>query len=92
MNTNQIEKQLIEKCKSEIENIVTSFTNDIDKLQEKYGGNTFIQIKPLSTKTLTCMYISEFKKVLCNSIEKKLIDSMLKSKTKELLSKIDLLS
>lgn len=88
--TNQIEKQLREKCNEDIRVVVKKFIDDVEALKEKYSSSNFFKIEPLKTKTLSHLYLSELKIVLFETINANMGEQMLSFKTKELLKKIDL--
>lgn len=91
---NQIEKQLKERSLKEIEEIIDNFLNDIEKLSNKYssGGMFFSLVDRNYSKGTSCLERSGVKHHLRYMLQEKYLDNMIKHKSKELLSKLDLLS
>ena len=88
--TNQIEKALEKKINAEIMEVVEQFTNACESLQSKYGSHTFQDLRK-GEQSITCLRIEEFKDVLFDSLKNKYGPSMLKTKSTELIEKLDLI-
>ena len=91
---NQIEKQLKERSLREIEEIVNNFLNDIENLSKKYGtGGAFFSLVDKSySRGTSCLEKSGVRHHLLYMLQKKYLDNMIKHRSKELLTKLDLLS
>jgi len=91
---NQIEKQLKERSLREIEEVVNNFLNDIENLSKKYstGGMFFDLVDKSYSGGTSCLEKSGVKRHLLYMLQKKYLDNMIKYRSKELLSKLDLLS
>ena len=87
----QIEKQLEQRSIQELEEIVDTFLNSVAKLKEKYGGSSYYNYTKEKLST-TCIAPHQVKLHLLHMLKDNHLESMLKYKSKELLSKIDLLS
>jgi hypothetical protein len=88
--TNQIEKALEKKINDEIMEIVEQFTNKCEALGSKYGSYPFQDLRK-GEDSITCLRVNEFKTVLFNSLKDKYGPSMLKTKSAELIEKLDLI-
>ncbi len=90
---NQLEKQLAERSMKELEEIVDAFLNSVAKIKAKYGGNSYYSyVNENNSKGTSCIEPSTIKNHLLYMLRDNHLNSMLKYKSKELLSKIDLLS
>jgi len=91
---NQIEKQLKERSLREIEEVVNNFLNDIENLSKKYGsGGAYFSLVDIGYSGGTsCLEKSGVKRHLLYMLQKKYLENMIKHRSKELLSKLDLLS
>jgi hypothetical protein len=88
--TNQIEKALEKKINVEIMEIVEQFTNKCEALDSKYGSYTFQELRK-GEQSITCLRSNEFKNVLFDSLKDKYGPYMLKTKSAELIEKLDLI-
>ena len=88
--TNQIEKALEKKVNAEIEEIVEQFTNACKALGSKYGCHVFQDLKHKGD-SITCLRPDEFKNIIFNSLKDKFGNAMLKTKSEELIAKLDLI-
>ena len=87
---NQVQKALEAKAKNELTEVVNSFIQNIDLLQEKYeGGGSFFYLK-YELNRIMCDK-NEFKRILINSLIEKHLEYIVKHKTKELLNKLELI-
>lgn len=92
--TNQIEVALAAKVEQEITEIVESFMSDIQtKLTAKYGGSSFFDLEQRGKDggRITCLREGELKSILYDCLESNYASKMLAKKSKELISKLDLL-
>lgn len=92
--TNQIEVALAKKVEQEITEIVDSFMNDIQtKLAAKYGGSSFFDLEQRGKNgdRITCLREGQLKDLLYDCLESNYSKNMLAKKSKELISKLDLL-
>jgi hypothetical protein len=91
---NQIEKQLKDRSIKELEQIVDNFMNDIEKLENKYhcGSSFFDLVDEKYTEALCVLRESGVRHHLLYMLKKRHLDGMLKTKSKELLTKLDLIS
>jgi len=90
---NQIEKQLQVRSVKELEEIVDTFLNSVEKLKEKYGGkNYYNYVDEKNSKGTSVVSPHTIKNHLLYMLKDNHLESMLRYKSKELLSKIDLMS
>jgi len=92
---NQIEKQLKDRSIKELEEIVDSFLNDIKfKLENKYQNSSsfFDFIDKDYTEATSILGKSGVRHHLLYMLKERHLDGMVKTKSKELLTKLDLLS
>jgi len=94
-DTNAIEKALKKKIELEIKEVVAEIVTTIDaKFRQKYNGVSFYDFeKPGAEDYSSNFHVQahELGKVLCNMLEKGHGEAMLSRKTKELLSKLEIL-
>ena len=92
-NTNAIEKALNERVSAECREIVNDFISDLEKLSNKYGGTMFYDFKKSknSDENFHVQGTHGVTEVLHRMILDNHGSSMLKYKSKELLSKLDLI-
>lgn len=92
---NQVQNALEAKAKNELTEVVNSFIQDLDSLQNKYNGSSFFYLTELSERDKECKRImcdkKEFKRILINALIGKHLEYMVKHKTKELLDKLELI-
>jgi len=92
---NQVQKALEVKAKNELTEVVDSFIQNINSLQEKYDGECFFYLKELQDRDKECKTImcdkNEFKHILINALIEKHLEYIVKHKTKELLNKLELI-
>ena len=93
---NQVQNALEAKAKGELTEVVNSFIQDLDSLQNKYNGSSFFDIiQPDPFRSNECKKImcdkNEFKRILINALIGKHLEYMVKHKTKELLNKLELI-
>ena len=94
MDTTQIERQLQKKVEGELTDMVEKFLLDVRSAQNKYGGGSFFSLKDRrgdKDKAIKTLAIHELKNILVDSLKGNLGEYMLKSKTKQLLDKLELL-
>ncbi len=92
--TKHIEVALAKKVEEEINQIVDSFMSDIKtKLRDNYGGGQFLDLKERreNGNSITCLRESELKTILYACLSERHGRNMLAKKSKELISKLDLL-
>ena len=92
---NQVQNALEAKAKNELTEVVNSFIQDLDSLQNKYNGSSFFYLEELQERDKECKTImcdkNEFKHILINSLIEKHLEYIVKHKTKELLDKLELI-
>jgi len=92
---NQVQKALEAKAKNELTEVVNSFIQDLDSLQNKYNGSSFFYLEELPERASECKRImcdkNKFKHILINSLIEKHLEYIVKHKTKELLNKLELI-
>lgn len=89
----QIEKQLEQRSIQELEEIVNTFLTNLEKLRTKYGGDGYYNyVNEKATCGTTCIKPHEIKNHLLYMLKDNLLHSMVRYKSKELLTKLDLLS
>jgi len=91
MKPTEIEKQIKKKCEKEIDQVVSEFIWAIEKLNSKYGGDTFMSIKPRKERGMNCLEKHDLKYILRRTLQEAFVDDMLRVKTKELMDKLELL-
>ena len=91
---NQIEKQLKDRSIRELEEIVYNFLDDIKKLENKYqnGSSFFDFVDKDHNEALSILGKNGVRHHLLYMLKKRHLDGMVKTKSKELLTKLDLLS
>ena len=91
---NQIEKQLKDRSVKELKEIVDNFLNDIKKLENKYHGVSafFDLVDENYSEALCVLRETGVRHHLLYMLKKRHLAGMLKTKSKELLTKLDLLS
>ena len=93
-DTNAIEKALKQKISKELRDIVDSFTDDVKKISDKYGGKIFYDFKQYSTNEGVEFHVQGIS--LVNGVLHRMLmdnhgEHMLKYKSKELLNKLELI-
>ena len=93
-DTNAIEKGLKQKISKELKDVVDSFTNDVKKISDKYGGNIFYDFKECRTNEGVEFHVDGINRV--NTVLHRMLmnnheEHMLKYKSKELLNKLELI-
>jgi hypothetical protein len=91
---NQIEKQLKDRSIKELEEIVDSFLYAIKKIEDKYNGCSafFDLVDENYSEALCVLRKSGVRHHLLYMLKKRHLDGMIKTKSNELLTKLDLLS
>ena len=90
---NQIEKQLENKSVKELEEIVNTFITSVERIRNKYGGSPYYSyVDKKHDKGTSCIEPSVVKSHLLYMLKENHLQSMLKYKSKELLSKLELMS
>ena len=90
---NQLEKQLAERSIKELEEVVDTFLDSVEKIKTKYGGSySYHYVDEENSNGTTCIKPTTIKSHLLYMLKKGHLEHMLRYKSKELLSKIDLLS
>ena len=90
---NQIEKQLENRSIKELEEIVDTFLTSVERIKNKYGGsNYYSYVNKDHDKGTSCIEPSVVKNHLLYMLKENHLQSMLRHKSKELLSKLELLS
>ena len=92
---NQIEKQLKDRSIKELEEIVDNFLNEIKfKLENKYQGCSafFDLVDENYSEALCILRENGVRHHLLHMLKKRHLEGMLKTKSNELLSKLDLMS
>ena len=95
MTTNEIEKQLIKKSKEEIRNHARDIVNKLqefgkDHTQHNTNGMSWNQA--MDNDNWDYLNWEDLCKLITRNMEKKWLDDMVELKSKQLLSKLDLLS
>lgn len=88
---NQIEKQLEDRSVKELEEIVDTFLTGVQKIKDKYGGSNYYSYVDKKQDT-GCIAPSVVRSHLLYMLKENHLESMVKHKSKELLSKLDLMS
>ena len=90
---NQIEKQLEDRSVKELEEIVDTFLTSVERIRNKYGGsNYYSYVNKNQSKGTSCIEPPIVKNHLLYMLKENHLQSMLRYKSKELLSKLDLMS
>ena len=90
---NQIEKHLEDRSIKELEEIVDTFLTSVEKIKDKYGGRWYYSyVNEKQSKGTSCIELSVVKNHLLYMLKENHLQSMLSHKSKELLSKLDLMS
>jgi hypothetical protein len=90
---NQIEKQLEDRSIKELEEIVDTFLSSVQEIKNKYGGsNYYSYVNKDQIKGTSCIEPYVIKNHLLYMLKENHLQSMLGHKSKELLSKLDLMS
>jgi hypothetical protein len=95
--TNQIEKALKDKIKIEIAEVVGVFIRELKNLYDTYGGTNYYKIVSPSRvgytkeQQITCLDKENLKSILEEMIRENHEEVMLKKKTKQLLTKLEIL-
>ena len=90
---NQLEKQLQVRSVKELEEIIDTFLNNVEKIKEKYGGSSsYRYVDKENTSGTTCIGPNTVKSHLLYMLKEAHLNSMLRYKSKELLAKLDLMS
>ena len=95
-STNAIEKALQQKISAECREIVDKFIADLIKLQKKYGGSNFYDLKRKGTQGAAAKeFMVTGTHGVTEVLHRMLLDNhgpaMLKYKSKELLNKLELI-
>ena len=93
-DTNAVEKALRDKCVEEINDVVDNFMSDFElKIRNKYNkANYYDFTAPNSDKSnFAVMGTARLKGVIFRMISDAHIDAMVKVKSKELISKLELI-
>lgn len=94
---NKVQQALEQKCKSEIREAKLKIYSILKDLEEKYNSTSYYHIEQASPfyeneKTETTLSnLSEFTLKIEETLIKKHLDKMLELKSKELLSKLELI-
>tara|TARA_R110001632_G_scaffold92100_1_gene197029 strand:+ start:56 stop:337 length:282 start_codon:yes stop_codon:yes gene_type:complete len=89
---NQIEKLISDKASNELREIVTLYMSQIEKLNEKYKVVTnFNYLSKQDRFDSGCLRNSELSTVLHNSLKERFLKKMVKVKSSELMSKMELI-
>ena len=91
---NQIEKQLENRSVKELQEIVDTFITSLDKLSNKYPiGNFAFEIADKNySQGTTCLNPRDVRHHLLYMLKDAYLQSMVREKSKELLTKLDLIS
>jgi predicted ATP-dependent endonuclease of OLD family len=89
---NQVQEALQDKAEIELRSIVNSFIEKVYEIQLKHSGASFYYLRGIDNteKYLMCDD-KQFRQVLINSLVEKYSERMVKSKTRELLNKLELI-
>ena len=91
-NLNQIEKLISDKASNELREIVNLYISQIEKLNEKYKVVTdFNYLSKQDRFDSGCLRNSELSTVLHNSLKERFLKKMVKVKSSELMSKMELI-
>ena len=94
-DTNAIDKAIRQKCKQELESIVSNFINEIEtKIRGEYNSCSFYELKHANAsdkRGFNVMGTEQLKTVLNNMLITGHIDSMLSVKSRELMKKLELI-
>ena len=89
---NQIEKLIIDKASNELREIVNLYMSQIEKLNEKYKVVTdFNYLSKQDRFDSGCLRNSELSTVLHDSLKERFLKKMVKVKSSELMSKMELI-
>tara|TARA_R100000278_G_C5414556_1_gene144391 strand:+ start:63 stop:347 length:285 start_codon:yes stop_codon:yes gene_type:complete len=91
-DTNAIVEALKSKSKKELEQVVNVFMNELEiKIRGEYNSTNYYEfIPPNGNKKFSVMGTEQIKNVLLRMLINAHLDSMLEVKSKELISKLEL--
>jgi hypothetical protein len=90
---NQLEKQLEDRSTKELEEIIDAFLDNVQKINEKYGGSLYYNyVDGKHSKGTSCIQVYSIRHHLLYMLKDNHLNNMIKYKSKELLHKLDLLS
>jgi len=93
-NTNQVQKALESKAKKELQNVVSEFIISLNALDSKYHQPCFYYMKEHGgdeANKFNCMSRNSVEGTLNQMLQTAYLESMVSKKTKELLTKLELL-
>ena len=91
-DTNAIVEALKSKSKKELEQVVNVFMNELEiKIRGEYNSSNYYEfIPPNGNKKFSVMGTEQIKNVLLRMLTNAHLDSMVEVKSKELISKLEL--
>ena len=91
-DTNAIVEALKSKSKKELEQVVSVFMNELEiKIRGEYNSTNYYEfIPPNGNKKFSVMGTEQVKNVLLRMLTNAHLDSMVEVKSKELISKLEL--
>jgi hypothetical protein len=93
-DTNAIEKAIKDKCKTELDQVVNVFMNELEtKIRGEYGSRNYYDFWPPngSKYSFSAMGTEQVKGVLTKMLYNAHLESMVAVKSKELISKLQLI-
>ena len=87
---NQVQNALEEKAKNEVRQIVENFIKEVNQMNDKYSGMRMFHLGSDERKRMF-VDIGDLEKILNNALIEKHGEYIVKYKTKELLSKLELI-
>lgn len=94
---NKVQEALEKKCKLEIQEAVTKIKNVLSELEDKYNPGSWYEITKINPwdqtidEEISFSELGDFTKEIEKSLTKKHMERMLEVKTKELLSKLEII-
>ena len=93
-DTNAIEKAIKDKCKTELNQVVNVFMNELEtKIRGEYGSTNYYDFWPPngSKYSFSAMGTKQLEGVLTKMLYQAHLESMVAVKSKELISKLQLI-
>jgi len=93
-DTNQVQKALESKAKKELNRVVDGFFVELSKLDSKYHQPCFYYMKEHGgdeANRFNCMSRNDVERTLNQMLQTAYLEAMVSKKTKELLTKLELL-
>ena len=93
-DTNAIEKAIKDKCKKELDQVVNIFMSELEtKIRGEYGSTNYYDFWPPNSSkySFSAMGTEQVKGVLTKMLYQAHLESMVAVKSKELISKLQLI-